>query len=87
MPNADVLVVDLGQSGCRIKQGDRLIATDRGKLAGESPEESLRSIFAELSSMQADVVALSLTACGESSTDSETIAALRSSPPAPYRRH
>ena len=61
MPNAEVLVVDLGQSGCRIKQGDRLIATDRGKLAGESPEESLRSIFSELLPMQADVVALSLT--------------------------
>ena len=61
MPNQDVLVVDLGQSGCRIKQGEILFATDRGKLAGESPEESLRSIFSELAAMQADVVALSLT--------------------------
>jgi N-acetylglucosamine kinase-like BadF-type ATPase len=61
MPNSDVLVVDLGQSGCRIKQGDRLIATERGKLAGESPEDSLRSIFSELTGMRANLVALSLT--------------------------
>jgi glucosamine kinase len=61
MPITDVLVVDLGQSGCRIKQGENLYATDRGKLAGESPEESLRSIFSGLSAMQAEVVALSLT--------------------------
>ncbi len=61
MPHTDLLVVDLGQSGCRIKQGDMLFATDRGKLAGESPEESLRSIFSELPNLQAEVVALSLT--------------------------
>jgi glucosamine kinase len=69
MPNADVLVVDLGQSGCRIKQGENLYATDRGKLAGESPEESLRSIFSELSAMQAEVVALSLTGLNGAVTD------------------
>jgi N-acetylglucosamine kinase-like BadF-type ATPase len=69
MPNTDALVVDLGQSGCRIKQGDRLIATDRGKLAGESPEDSLRSIFSGLSGLQADLVALSLTGLNGAVTD------------------
>jgi glucosamine kinase len=69
MPNTDVLVVDLGQSGCRIKQGENLYATDRGKLAGESPEESLRSIFSGLSTMQAEVVALSLTGLNGAVTD------------------
>ena len=69
MPITDVLVVDLGQSGCRIKQGENLYATDRGKLAGESPEESLRSIFSGLSAMQAEVVALSLTGLNGAVTD------------------
>jgi N-acetylglucosamine kinase-like BadF-type ATPase len=72
MPNSDALVVDLGQSGCRIKQGDRLVATDRGKLAGESPEESLRSIFSELSGFTADLVALSLTGLNGAVTDTGT---------------
>ena len=69
MPNADVLVVDLGQSGCRIKQGEHLFASDRGKLAGETPEQSLRSIFSEFPGMQADVVALSLTGLNGAVTD------------------
>jgi len=61
MATNEVLVVDLGQSGCRIKQGETLFVSDRGKLAGENPEESLRSVFSELPTIHADLVALSLT--------------------------
>ena len=57
MATNEVLAVDLGQSGCRIKQGDSLVVSDRGKLAGETPDESLTSIFSELSGMQAEEVA------------------------------
>lgn len=56
-----VLAVDLGQSGCRIKQGDSLVVSDRGKLVGETPLKSLRSVFESLTPMRADVVTLSCT--------------------------
>jgi N-acetylglucosamine kinase-like BadF-type ATPase len=69
MATNELLAVDLGQSGCRIKQGDSLVVSDRGKLAGETPDESLTSIFSELSGMQADVVALSLTGLNGAVTD------------------
>ena len=61
MANNEVLAVDLGQSGCRLKQGDLLITSDRGKLAGEMPVASLRAIFDSVQKVSADVVALALT--------------------------
>ena len=61
MSNAEVLAVDLGQSGTRFKQGDLLITSDRGKVAGENPTEALRAAFETVQSFEADVVALSCT--------------------------
>lgn len=61
MANELVLAVDLGQSGSRIKQGDLLISSDRGKLVGESPLESLKIIFQSIQKFSADVVSLSCT--------------------------
>ena len=57
----EVLAVDLGQSGCRIRQGDIEITTDRGKLVGESAAASLRAIFESVQKLSADVVSLSCT--------------------------
>ncbi|CAN2187515.1 COG2971 Predicted N-acetylglucosamine kinase [Candidatus Nanopelagicaceae bacterium] len=59
MANEEVLAVDLGQSGCRIKQGDLLITSDRGKLVGEAPLDSFRAIFESIQKLSADVVSLS----------------------------
>jgi N-acetylglucosamine kinase-like BadF-type ATPase len=56
-----VLSVDLGQSGSRIRMGDISISTTRGKLAGEHPLISLRSIFASAAKLSSDVVSLSCT--------------------------
>jgi glucosamine kinase len=57
----EVLAVDLGQSGTRFKQGDFLIASDRGKVAGENPLPALRAVFEATQEFSADVVALSCT--------------------------
>ena len=59
MANEEVLAVDLGQSGCRIKQGDLLITSDRGKLVGEAPIDSFKAIFESIQKLSADVVSLS----------------------------
>ena len=61
MANEEVLAVDLGQSGCRIKQGDLLITSDRGKLVGEAPLASFKAIFESIEKLTADVVSLSCT--------------------------
>ena len=61
MANEEVLAVDLGQSGCRIKQGDLLITSDRGKLVGEAPLTSFKAIFESIEKLTADVVSLSCT--------------------------
>jgi N-acetylglucosamine kinase-like BadF-type ATPase len=61
MSISQVISVDLGQSGCRIKQGERVETTDRGKLVGESPVDSLKAIFSSMSGFHGDVAALSLT--------------------------
>ena len=61
MSNNEVLVVDLGQSGCRIMQGELRISSDRGKLAGENPLPALRAVFDSIQKLSADVVALSCT--------------------------
>ena len=61
MSNAEVLAVDLGQSGTRFKQGDLLITSDRGKVAGENPTQALRAAFETTQKFEADVVALSCT--------------------------
>lgn len=59
MANEEVLAVDLGQSGSRIKQGDLLITSDRGKLVGEAPIDSFKAIFESIQKLSADVVSLS----------------------------
>lgn len=56
-----VLAVDLGQSGCRIRQGDFEVSSQRGKLAGESPVDALRAVFESNQNLSADVVSLSCT--------------------------
>jgi N-acetylglucosamine kinase-like BadF-type ATPase len=56
-----VLAVDLGQSGCRIRKGDLLISSDRGKLAGEMPLPALRAVFESIEKISADSVSLSCT--------------------------
>ena len=61
MTASNVLAVDLGQSGSRFKQGDRLITSDRGKLAGENTLPALRAVFESSQKFEADVVALSCT--------------------------
>lgn len=61
MANEEVIAVDLGQSGCRIKQGDLLITSDRGKLVGEAPLASFKAIFESIEKLTADVVSLSCT--------------------------
>jgi N-acetylglucosamine kinase-like BadF-type ATPase len=61
MASNEVLTVDLGQSGCRIRQGDFEVSSDRGKLAGEMPLPALRAVFESVQKLSADVVALSCT--------------------------
>jgi N-acetylglucosamine kinase-like BadF-type ATPase len=61
MANEEVLAVDLGQSGSRIKQGDLVITSDRGKLVGETPLDSFRAIFEATQKLTANVVSLSCT--------------------------
>jgi glucosamine kinase len=56
-----VLAVDLGQSGTRFKQGDLLVTTERGKVAGENPLPALQAVFESTQSFSADIVALSCT--------------------------
>ena len=56
-----MLVVDLGQSGSRIRWQGKEINSNRGKLQGENVIDSLRAIFQELEPINAKVVALSST--------------------------
>jgi N-acetylglucosamine kinase-like BadF-type ATPase len=61
MANNEVLAVDLGQSGTRVKQGESLITSERGKVAGENPLPALHAVFETSQQFSADVVALSCT--------------------------
>ena len=61
MVTNEVLAVDLGQSGARFRQGDLLVTSDRGKLAGENPFPALRAVFESTQKFSADLVALSCT--------------------------
>jgi glucosamine kinase len=61
MGNKEVLAVDLGQSGTRFKQGDLLVTSQRGKVAGENPLPALQAVFESTQSFSADIVALSCT--------------------------
>jgi N-acetylglucosamine kinase-like BadF-type ATPase len=56
-----MLVIDLGQSGSRVRHGSSITTSERGKRNGETVLESLRAIFQELPKISADVVALSCT--------------------------
>ena len=55
------LTVDLGQSGTRIRLGDKNITSDRGNLAGERPLSALRAVFESVEKLSADVASLSCT--------------------------
>jgi glucosamine kinase len=61
MGKKEVLAVDLGQSGTRFKQGDLLVTSQRGKVAGENPLPALQAVFDSTQSFSADIVALSCT--------------------------
>jgi len=76
MPTNEVLAVDLGQSGCRIRKGDLEISSERGKLAGENPLPALRAVFESIENIQADVVALSCTGLNGLVTESATFGQL-----------
>ena len=56
-----MLAVDLGQSGTRFKQGDLIVTSERGKVAGENPLPALNAVFQSTQKFTADVVALSCT--------------------------
>jgi glucosamine kinase len=76
MPTNEVLAVDLGQSGCRIRKGDLVISSERGKLAGENPLPALRAVFESIEKIQADVVALSCTGLNGLVTEPHTFGQL-----------
>jgi N-acetylglucosamine kinase-like BadF-type ATPase len=61
MTQKAVLAVDLGQSGTRFKQGDLIVTSERGKVAGENPLPALNAVFQSTQKFTADVVALSCT--------------------------
>lgn len=56
-----MLVIDLGQSGARIKFQNKITLLTRGKLNGEPVYDALKSIFELLPPMEADLVTLSCT--------------------------
>jgi N-acetylglucosamine kinase-like BadF-type ATPase len=76
METSAVIAVDLGQSGCRVKQADLIIESDRGKLVGESPVDSLRAVFTNLPPMTAHVVALSCTGFNGTVSDMDSYRSL-----------
>ena len=61
MSSTEVIAVDLGQSGCRIRQGEKMVTTERGKLVGESPVDSLHAVFSENRGFKGKIVELYLT--------------------------
>ena len=61
MTASNILAVDLGQSGSRFKQGDLIVTSARGKVAGENPLPALHAVFESTQKFEADVVALSCT--------------------------
>jgi N-acetylglucosamine kinase-like BadF-type ATPase len=72
----DVLAVDLGQSGSRIRTTETLIDSTRGKLAGEPPLTSLRAVFEGIEKLSAHTVALSCTGFRGVVTDAQPFLAL-----------
>ena len=56
-----MLVIDLGQSGSRVRQEASTTTSSRGKRNGETVLDSLRAIFQDLPKTSAEVVALSCT--------------------------
>jgi N-acetylglucosamine kinase-like BadF-type ATPase len=59
MSSTELMAIDLGQSGCRIRKGDVLINSTRGKLSGEMPLPALRAVFESIEKISADLVSLS----------------------------
>ncbi len=66
-----MIAVDLGQSGARIRAGDKTILSNRGHLAGEAISDSLRAIFSTIGNFQSDIAALSLTGLNGIVTNTE----------------
>lgn len=71
-----MLVVDLGQSGSRIRHKEKTIESVRGKLNGENVVDSLRAVFEELPKISEDVVSLSCTGFNGVVTNPESFGAL-----------
>ena len=71
-----MLVVDLGQSGSRVRLDGQQIDSDRGKLNGESVVDSLRAIFQKLPKSQVDTAALACTGFNGIVSDSQPFFAL-----------
>ena len=71
-----MLVVDLGQSGSRVRLDGQQIDSDRGKLNGESVVESLRAIFQKLPKSKVDIAALACTGFNGIVSDSQPFFAL-----------
>ena len=71
-----ILAVDLGQSGARIRIENQDFTSNRAKLAGEDPIDSLRAIFVELPKLQCEIATLSLTGFNGIVTDENRYAAL-----------
>ncbi len=66
-----MIAVDLGQSGARIRCGDKTILSNRGHLAGEAIGDSLRALFSTIGNFQSDIATLSLTGLNGIVTDTE----------------
>ena len=71
-----MLVVDLGQSGSRIRYQGKTFQSGRGKLNGENVVDSLRAVFEELPKISEDVVSLSCTGFNGVVTNPESFGAL-----------
>ena len=70
------LIVDLGQSGSRVRINGQQIDSDRGKLNGEAVVDSLRQIFLSLTPHPVEVAALACTGFNGIVSDPQPILSL-----------
>ena len=71
-----MLVVDLGQSGARVRIHGQKFDSDRGQLNGEAVVDSLRQIFKSLTAQSVEVAALACTGFNGVVTDPKPFLAL-----------
>ena len=71
-----MLVLDLGQSGSRIRHNQKFSQSTRGKRAGESVVEALRAAFSELPKISEPLISLSCTGFNGIVTEPEKYGAL-----------